>query len=977
MTRLGGHGIDLDRPVRFSFDGRPVQGFAGDTVASALLASGRRMLARSFKYHRPRGVVAAGSDEPSALVTLGRGAGKTPNVRASVQEIFEGLEVFSQNCWPSLRLDISALADLAAPFLGAGFYYKTFMWPPAFWYRLYEPLIRRAAGLGALSGEADRGCDEKAYAFCELLVVGGGPAGLMAALTAARAGVDVILVDEEPEFGGRLLGEAEQIEGQPAVDWVAAVIAELAAWPNVRLLPRTTVLACYDHGVYAALERVSTHLPGCGPDRVRECFWRIVASQVILASGANERMIAFAGNDRPGVMQAGAVRRYLHRYGVRVGRDVVVFANNDAAQRTAIDLANVGARVTVVDVRPEAKPLGDYAFYAGAQVIGTRGRSALRAVEVLSASGKLRLAADCLAVSGGWNPAVQLSCHLGAKPIWNEAIASFVPAAAAVPGMQAAGAVTGAFSTRDALATGIEAAMQAAQALGYALKRPDIPDCESDPGGFAPFWQVTASKGRAFVDLGNDVTTKDLQQAAREGLGAAEHAKRYTTQGMAADQGRGSNVNALAVLADATGRTLADIGVTTSRPPFVPVAISAMGAGGLGKGFAPVRLTPAHRANLENGAVMIEAGAWMRASHYLRRSESGWAEACAREVRAVRATVGVADVSSLSRFEIQGRDAGALLDFVCTSRVSALPPLRARYAVMLREDGLVMEDGPVLRLGPQRWWLSASSGAATALRRHLAVAHQGQHPEWEVSVEEVSEHWAQFAIAGPRAADLLVGLLDQMPDLPFMALAQVRLMGVAGVLVRISFSGELGYELALPARYGNAAMRALVEQAEALGGAAYGLEAMNVLRIEKGFVTHSEIDGRVSADDLGLGHLLRPDGGYIGAELAQRPALRASGRRQLVGLRPVEAGVALAAGGHLFAPEADLLPQNDLGHITSACHSPSLGGAIGLALLHDGRARIGQRLRLWDGVRGTDLACVVTSPTFYDPKGGRARGKPD
>jgi sarcosine oxidase subunit alpha len=476
------------------------------------------------------------------------------------------------------------------------------------------------------------------------------------------------------------------------------------------------------------------------------------------------------------------------------------------------------------------------------------------------------------------------------------------------------------------------------------------------------------------VDLGNDVTSKDMRLAAAEGMGAPEHAKRYTTQGMAADQGRGSNVTALAVLADATARALAETGSTTARPPLVPVTISAMGAGGLGLGFAPVRLSPAHQASLDRGAVMIEAGEWLRPSHYLRAGEVGWAEACVREVGHVRRVAGVADVSTLSKTDIQGPDAAQFLQRVCTNAVQSLPMGMARYSLLLREDGLVMEDGPVLHLAPSQFWLSSSSGAGAAVQRHLQLAAQGHWPELRVQLQDATESWAQFAVAGPRSRDVLATVLQALPDLPFMGVAAVRAAGATGWLARISYSGELGYELALPARFGDGAFRRLVAAAEALGGGAYGLEAMNVLRIEKGFVTHAEIDGRVSADDLGLGRMLRPGGGFIGAEMAARPALVAAGRAQLVGLRPLTPGAGLAAGGHLFQPGAALTPQHDLGHVTSACHSPTLNDALALALLHDGRARLGQTLRLWDGLRGTDQLVTVTSLQAYDPDGGRARG---
>ncbi len=978
--RIAGKGIiDRAQTVGFRFDGRDYTGFEGDTLASALLAGGVRLMGRSFKYHRPRGVMTAGSEEPNALITVGQRAASVPNVRATVQEIFSGLEARSQNRWPSLGFDVMEANDLLAPFLSAGFYYKTFMWPKSFWEKLYEPAIRRAAGLGALSGLHNDETYEKAFAFCDLLVIGSGPAGLMAALSAARAGADVILADEDSRMGGRLLAEIEDVGGQPGHLWVEGVLAELASLPNVRLMTRTTVTGAYDGGTFGALERVGLHLPNPPADLPRECFWRIVAKRAILASGALERQIAFPMNDRPGVMTAGALRAYLNRWGVAPGRTVTIFANNDDAHRTARDLSQAGVRIAaLIDVREGVAQTGDWPVFAGAQVIGTKGRLGLREITLRTASGtEEKIETDCLAVSGGWNPALHLACHTNGRPQWRDDIAAFVPYSGMVPGLEAAGAANGAMSTAAALAEGLRSAEHALAALGLQPKSPDLPQAENGGARLQAYWEVPNAEGRAWLDYANDVTTKDVRLAAQENFRSVEHMKRYTTQGMAPDQGKNSNIGALAVLADATGRGISETGTTTFRPPYTPVSIAAMGAGGQGAGFAPQRFTTSHKAAAERGAPMIEAGLWYRPSYFPRPGEASWRQSCDREVGLVRNRVGICDVSTLGKIDIQGKDAGRFLDFVYTNTFSTLAAGRVRYGLMLREDGLVLDDGTTARLADTHYLMTTTTAAAGLVMRHLDFVAQAFCADWDVRSISVTEHWAQFAVAGPLARELLNSLLDAPLDdaaFPFLSCGRVLIGGVAARLYRISFSGELGYEIAVPARYGEALYRDLVARAESFGGCAYGMEALNVLRIEKGFITHAEIHGRISAFDIGLQGMISQKKDCIGKASSLRPGLTGAEREQMVGLRPLAAEKAFGAGAHLFEPGAQPVSANDQGYVTSVCWSPTLASHLGLAFLKNGRARHGQSVRLVDHLRGTDILCEVTNPVFFDPEGGRARG---
>ncbi|GAA6199175.1 sarcosine oxidase subunit alpha family protein [Aquicoccus sp. SU-CL01552] len=975
--RIAGKGLlDRSRSVPFRFDGVRHAGLEGDTLASALLANGVRLVGRSFKYHRPRGILTAGSEEPNALVTVGAGARQTPNTRATVQEIHPGLEARSQNAWPSLKYDLLSLNNLAAPFFGAGFYYKTFMWPKAFWEKLYEPAIRRAAGLGALSGAPDPDRYERAFAFCDLLVIGAGPAGLMAALVAGRAGAEVILADEDMRMGGRLLAECEEIDGRPGHEWAGEVLAELAAMENVRLMTRTTVAGAYDQGTFAALERVGHHrAPQEGLPL--ECFWRIVAKRAVLAAGALERPIAFADNDRPGIMTAGAVRAYLNRWGVSPGRRVSVFANNDDAHRTARDLVKAGVDVVaVIDSRADAPGSDLFEVHRGAHVVGSAGRLGLEAITLRGGAGEHRVETDCLAMSGGWNPSVHLTCHMNGRPVWREDIAGFVPSPGAVPGMVAAGACNGAFPTLACLREGAEAARGALADLGISAPKADLPVAEDARYAISPLWAV-AGKGRAWLDFQNDVTVKDVRQAAAENYRSVEHMKRYTTQGMATDQGKSSNVAALAVLADATGRGIPETGTTTFRPPYSPIAIAALGAGGQGKGFAPERFTTSHKASTERGAPMVEAGLWYRPSTFPAPGEKTWRQSCDREVGMVRAAVGICDVSTLGKIDIQGPDAGRFLDFVYTNMFSTLKVGRVRYGLMLREDGYVMDDGTTARLGEHHYLMTTTTAAAGEVMRHLEFVHQGLRPEWDVRFASVTEQWAQFAVAGPKSRELLNGLLDaplEAGDWPFMACGAVRVMGVAGRLFRISFSGEHAYELSVPARFGDSLFRVLVARAEAIGGGAYGMEALNVLRIEKGLITHAEIDGRTTAFDIGLGRMISAKKDCIGKTLSQRPGLTDPARERLVGLKPVGAVKLITAGGHLFDRDAAPTRENDQGHVTSAGYSPTLGHVVALGFLRRGPERIGEVVKMVDHLRGVETLCEVVNPVFFDPEGGRVRG---
>ena len=987
-NRLAAGGlIDRAATIPFTFDGREYQGHPGDTLASALLANGVTLVGRSFKYHRPRGILSAGPEEPNALVELRTGARREPNTRATVAELYAGLSAHSQNRWPSLAFDIMSVNGLAAPLFSAGFYYKTFMWPASFWEKVYEPLIRRAAGLGRAAREPDPDTYERSHLFCDVLVVGGGAAGLTAALAASRSGARVVLCEQDFRLGGQLLCNGGEIDDKPARTWVADAEQELAAQRRVRILGRTTVFGLFDHGVCGAVERVSDHLHQPPPHTVRQRYWKIVARRIVLATGAIERPLVFPGNDRPGVMTAGAVRTYIERFAVVPGRRAVVFTTDDSGWATVESLQRAGASIAaVVDTRKKEGQNGiveadKVPVMRGAAITGTRGRLRLRNVEITDANGRKRpVDADLLAMAGGWDPALHLTCHLGGKPQWDENIMAFVPGA--LPShLAVVGAAAGRFGTSEALADGARAGSGAARACGFAPGAYTAPLSNDGTAvrTITPLWHLGASAKKCFVDFQNDVTAADIELAAREGYRSAEHAKRYTTLGMATDQGKNSGVNGLALLAKATNRTISETGTTTFRPPYTPVAIGAIAGHERGKEFRPSRHTPTHAWAAEQGAVFVEVGQWYRAQWYRNPGETDWLESVNREARTVRSAVGVCDVSTLGKIEVTGPDAGRLLDLVYANAMSTLKVGRMRYGVMLREDGHVMDDGTVARFASDRFFLTTTTAHAEKVLRHLEFCHQMLAPSLDVSCVAVTDRWAQLAVAGPRSRDLLGKLVDDGFDLtterfPHLSVADLTVCGgVPARLYRISFSGELAYEIGVAADYGDAFMRRLTEYGKPLGLEPYGTEAMTVLRVEKGFAASGELNGQTTARDLGLADLMSTKKDFIGRAMLNRPAFTDPDRPILVSFAPLDRSKVLAAGSHFLDPGASARIENDQGYMTSVVYSPTFGHYLGLGLLKRGRERIGQRVRAYDPVRNGDVEVEIGPACRYDPTGGRAR----
>ena len=967
--------VDRSAPLDFRFDHRNLTGFSGDTLASALLANDQLLVGRSFKYHRPRGIVTAGASEPNALVTIGKGAGSDPNTKATVTELYSGLDARSQNRFPSLKYDFGAMNGLLSPFLGAGFYYKTFMWPAAFWEKVYEPIIRKAAGLGRAVLERDPDTYEKCWAHCDLLVAGSGPTGLMAALTAGRAGLRVILADEDFRLGGSLLGDTTRIDGVSAPDFAETALAELRSLPNVTIMARTTVFGWYDDNVFGAVERVQKHVAVPQAKLPVERLWRIVARRALMATGAEERPLVFGGNDRPGVMMAGAMRTYANRFGVAGGKSVAIFTNGSAGYRTASDLAVHGVEIAaIVDSRADAadRAPDGVRVIRSASVIDTKGRQRVSGLVVERSGFEETIACDAIGMSGGWNPVIHLACQRGGKAAWSAQLQTFL-APDVGGGLVAAGSAAGRYSLADCLKDGADKAAAIATDLGFSVAAAPLPTVEGeiDPS-FTALWYAPGARGKAFVDFQNDVHVKDIGLALREGFGHVEHAKRYTTNGMATDQGKLSGINATGLLAAMQGVSPADVGTTTFRPFYTPVAFGALAGSSRDEHAAPVRKSPLHGWAQRNGAIFVDSGLWFRPAYFVRGGEKTWRDSTDREVRNVRENAGICDVSTLGKIEIFGPDAAEFLNRLYCNAFLKLPAGKARYGLMLREDGMVYDDGTTSRLSPGHFVMTTTTALAGGVMSHMEYCAQVLWPDLKVRFCSSSDQWAQMAIAGPKARLVMQALVeDDLSDaaFPFLAAGIVTLKGgVTARLFRISFSGELAYELAVPASLGEAVADAVMDEGRAHGICAYGLEALNVLRIEKGHVTHAEFDGRVTPDDAGFGRMVsaqKPD--FIGKRLSTRYGLTAADRMQMVGLKPVETDQHIRAGAHLLREGAKPSTLNDQGYVSSACFSPTLGHDIALAFLKSGRERYGERVVVWDKLAGAEVVAEVCNPVFVDP----------
>jgi sarcosine oxidase subunit alpha len=994
--------IDRSRPLNFRFDEREYTGVAGDTLASALLANGVHLFGRSFKYHRPRGVLSAGPDEPSALVTVRRDAARmTPNLRATQVELYEGLEAYSQNRWPSLALDVGAVNGLLSPFIPAGFYYKTFMWPRSAWHRLYEPKIRAAAGLGRSPEQADPDTYANRFAHCEVLVVGAGPAGLAAAAAAAGSGARVILCDEQPEPGGSLLAEPSAqseavIAGEPADRWLTRTWRQLASHPRVTLLTRTTAFGYFPHNLIGLNQRLSDHLSRPDPAQPRERQWQVRAREVVLATGALERPLVFPGNDRPGILLAGAARTYLNRFGVLPGSRAVLVTACDAAYQAALDLQRAGVSISaIIDVRtdPPQGPLLEAARRAGlpietqTTVLGTDGRLRVRAIRIqkLDPAGApagpvRRVRCDLVLMSGGLTPSVHLFSQSRGKLAWDEALAAFLPGEA-VERVRSVGACRGIFSLEAAVRDGTGAGLAAARDAGFNTSSaiPEAPRPQNyDSGRPGALPQPPGAGGeKAFVDWQNDVTARDLALAAREGFRSIEHVKRYTTTGMATDQGKTSNINALAIVARELGEAMPKVGLTTFRMPYTPVSFGSFAGFARGELFDPVRNTSMHEWAARQDASFENVGLWKRARYFPRPGENMHA-AVARECLAVRDHCGIFDASTLGKIEVVGKGAATFMNRMYVNAWTSLAVGRCRYGILLRDDGFIYDDGVVARLAQDRFHVTTTTGGAAGVLALMEDYRQTEWPDLEVWLTSTTEQWAVIAVQGPGARRVLEPLVQDLDissaSMPHMSVAQGRICGVPMLLMRVSFTGELGFEVNVPADFGLAVCQAIQEAGRAHGITPYGTEAMHVLRADKGYIiVGQDTDGTVTPEDAGLTWAVgKNKADFLGKRALERPAMASPSRKQLVGLLTRDPQCVLEEGAQIVPRRDRSRIEPALGHVTSSYHSARVGRSIALALLSGGRARTGETLYV--SMPDGDIPVQVTSPVFYDPSGSRLHG---
>ncbi|MCO5146744.1 MAG: sarcosine oxidase subunit alpha [Aquamicrobium sp.] len=991
--RVPGRGrVDTARPVSFAFDGVTWRGAAGDTVASALLANGVHLMGRSFKYHRPRGPVSAGSEEPNALIGTRRGPGRfEPNTRATMQEIWNGLEATSQNRYPSLKFDVGAINDAAYMLFSAGFYYKTFMWPKSFWNRVYEPFIRAAAGLGVSPREKDPDTYASRYLHCDVLVVGAGPAGLAAARAAAVDGLKVVVVDENAEAGGTLLSEPHlHIDGRPAWDWLADELAALKAL-GVTVMTRTTAIAYYHQNMIGLCERLTDHLEALPADMPRERLWRVRARRVVLAQGALEKPLVFHGNDRPGVMLAGSAQTYLNRYGVRVGDRPVIVTSHDSAWYAAFDLHKAGAQVqAIVDTRAnvreelanEARALGIPVLLSHT-VTATSGRLRVASVRVNpinhgSVGAGRSIRCDAVLMSGGWTPSLHLFSHTQGKLAWDDERTTFLPAQTNEDCV-IAGAGRGLWGVKAALKDGAERGAEVAAALGKA-GAPASHAVEHDRAGSGVSHTELPTdrnpgKAKAFVDYQNDVTAKDLRLAVREGMRSIEHVKRYTTNGMATDQGKMSNVNGLNIAADALGKPAPQVGLTTFRPPYTPTTFGAFAGYHRGGHFEVTRKTRIDEWAEAHGAAFEPVGQWRRAWYFPKSGEDMDA-AVSRECRAVRESLGIFDASTLGKIEVVGPDAVEFMNRMYTNPWTKLGIGRCRYGLLLGDDGYIRDDGVIGRMGEDRFHVTTTTGGAARVLNMMEDYLQTEWPDLNVWLTSTTEQWSTIALNGPNAARLLAPLVEVVElteeAFPHMSCVECTVAGMPARLFRVSFTGEIGFEVNVPAPLGRRLWEILWEAGREYGITPYGTETMHVLRAEKGYIiVGQDTDGTVTPYDAGMGWAVgrnKPD--FVGKRGLARPDLAAEGRRQLVGLL-TEDGSKLEEGAQIVFDPKQPVPMTMVGHVTSSYRSDALGRPIALALVEGGHGRMGETVHI--PMPGRTIVATITGTVFVDPENARLK----
>ena len=985
--------INRNKKISFTFNGKKLFGYEGDTIASALIANGIHLVGRSFKYHRPRGFFGAGVEEPNAKLQVEFNGHSEPNVNATEMELVEGLSATSQNCWPSVNFDIGAINNFLKMFFPAGFYYKTFMWPKSFWYKIYEPFIRKAAGLGVASIEKDKERYEHKFEYCDLLVTGSGPSGLASAYAAAKNGAKVILAEDKPRFGGTLLTDDVSIDNLSGKDWAEKIITELKSMPNVTVKNRSQVFGYYDHNMLVMFERVSDHLEKKSKFTPRQRLWYIRAKETILSTGSIERPIVFGNNDTPGIFLSAAAKEYMKVYGVLVGKKPLIFTNNDSAYETALEFKKNNVEPIILDTREEhsselideAKSKGiDIRFSHG--VIVANGYKKVKSAKI----GKLNkdknsfekietIECDCICVSGFWTPSVHLASQSGNKLKYEEKIDAFIPDKKKQH-ETSVGAANGSFTLEESLKHGFENGSNLSAKITDTKTEIAIPNVnEKKYGAHDKFWCMPLPKNenpKRFVDFQNDVSVSDIEIALREGYRSIEHVKRYTTLGMATDQGRTSNLNGLQLVSNIENKIVPEVGHTTFRPPFTPITIGTIVGREVGMEYMPTRKTPMHEWHEKNNAVFVDAGAWKRPRYYKQGSETLF-EASKREAKNVRENVGICDVTTLGKIDIKGPDAAEFLNRVYTNAWMKLPVGKARYGLMLREDGIVMDDGTTTRISENHYHMTTTTAQAANVLSHLEYYLQIVWPELNVNVVSTTEQWAGAAIAGPKSRDMLSKLypdLDVSNDaLPFMGYKEADFFGVPSRIFRISFSGELAYEINVKSDHGMFMWEKMMEVGKEFGNQPYGTEALSTLRIEMGHVAGPELDGRTIPSDVSLNGLVSKKKDFIGKNSLGREAFNVESRQKIVGLIPIDRKSSIPEGSHIVQDQNAKLPNPKLGHVSSSCWSVENNNPFSLAIMKDGKNMIGKKFFAVSPLKNKSIEVEVISSHYVDPEGKRVR----
>ncbi len=985
--------INRNKKISFKFNGKKYFGYEGDTLASALLANGVHLVGRSFKYHRPRGFFGAGVDEPYAIVQMNRNNEVDPNVRATEQELFEGLEAKSVNCWPNVDFDIGAINNFLNKFFPAGFYYKTFMWPKSFWYKIYEPIIRKAAGFGAASIKHDKERYEHKYEYCDLLIAGTGPSGLASAYAAAKSGAKVILAEDKSRYGGSLLTSEVTIGNQSGKEWAEKIISELKSMPNVIVKNRSQVFGYYDHNMLVMSERVSDHLPKTEKYTPKQRLWYIRAKEVVISSGSIERPLVFGNNDTPGVMLSSAAKEYLKIYGVLVGKKPIIFTNNDSGYETAIEFKKNGVDPIVLDSRKdvnseiikEAKELNINIKFSHV-VVAAKGYKKVNSADIAKISDDKKnisnienINCDSICVSGFWTPTIHLASQSGNKTKFNEEIDAFVPSLSKQK-ETTLGSANGVFTLEETLKTSFEKGNELAKQITNKENKISIPTVvEKKSSKHDKFWCVPLPEGKnykRFLDFQNDVAVSDIQLALREGYRSIEHVKRYTTLGMATDQGKTSNLNGLQLVSEVENKLVPQVGHTTFRPPYTPVSIGAIVGREVGKHSKPTRKSPMHYWHEKNNAVFVDAGVWLRPRYYKQGNENLF-EASKREAKNVRQNVGVCDVTTLGKIDIKGPDSAEFLNRVYTNAWLKLPVGKARYGVMLREDGIVMDDGTTTRISENHYHMTTTTAQAPNVLSHLEYYLQLVWPELNVNVVSSTEQWAGAAIAGPKSRDVLQKLFPDLnvsnESLPFMGYMEGNLFGVNAKIFRISFSGELAYEVNVESDNGNFMWEKIIEIGKEFNIQPYGTEALSTLRIEMGHVAGSELDGRTIPYDNSLDGLVSKKKDFIGKRSLSKKAYIEPDRQKVVGVVPIDKKTSIPEGSYIVKDAKAKLPNPKLGHVSASCWSVEYDNPFSLAIIKDGKNMIGQKLFAMSPLKNKIIPVEIVSSHYVDPKGERVR----